>query len=247
VQVVPAVDGASLYVTDTDSDQPVLRFVIFTNKTLNVRLGGTSGNKIPFQPIRLIDDTGAHNSRNVSAWVFHNKQAINIEDAYEGGGFDFSGTKQFDQNTNYRSQSLLTLPLINHEEDVVGILQLINAQDDHGNTVPFDLFSESLGLALASAAAVTLDTQRLIQSHKDLLDAFVRAIAKAIDAKSAHTSAHCERVPALTEMLARAACNTNTGPLKDFSLTDDEWYELNVAAWLHDCGKLTTPDHILDK
>lgn len=240
-------DGATLYIVDTQDANPSLQFALVRNTSLGLKLGGHSGTAITFEPVRLFDAQGQPNLSHVSAWAFHNKRPINIDDAYTAEAFDFSGTRDFDAHTGYRSQSMLTLPLINHADDVVGVMQLINAKDARGRTMAFDTAAERLALALASSTAVTLDTQGLIQSHKDLLDAFVKAIAKAIDAKSSHTSAHCQRVPAITELLAQAACETTTGPLKHFYLDDDDWYELRVAAWLHDCGKLTTPDHILDK
>lgn len=246
-QALTRADGATLYIVDTNQQPPVLQFAIVRNNSLDLKLGGDAAAPINFAPIPLIQANGQKNLSNISAWVYHKQTPFNIKDAYTVADFDFSGTKKFDQKTGYRSESMLTLPLINHADDVVGVLQLLNAKDADNQTIIFDESAQRLALALASSAAITLDTQGLIQSHKDLLDAFVQVIAKAIDAKSSHTSAHCQRVPALTELLAQAACQTNEGPLKDFTLNDDEWYELHVAAWLHDCGKLATPDHILDK
>ncbi len=100
--------------------------------------------------------------------------------------------------------------------------------------------------ALGGYAGIALNNLMLVRELKDLLDAFVKVFARAIDAKSSHTSAHCERVPLLTELLARAACEDG-GEFADFQLDEDEWYELRVAAWLHDCGKLAIPDSVLDK
>ena len=143
--------------------------------------------------------------------------------------------------------SLLLVPMRNHEGVVVGVLQLVNPDPDgvpHGDAVP----APALALleALAGYAGIALNNLLLVQELKDLLDAFVKVIARAIDAKSSHTSAHCERVPLLTELLARAACD-DQARFADFELDEDGWYELSVAAWLHDCGKLATPDSVLDK
>src|SRR5262249_41464804 len=88
---------------------------------------------------------------------------------------------------------------------------------------------------------------RLLQEQRNLFDAFITMMAQAIDAKSPYTGGHCQRVPVLTEMLAQAACDETKGPLADFSLTPEQWYELRVAGGLHDVGKVTTPVHILDK
>ncbi len=144
-----------------------------------------------------------------------------------------------------RVVSLLLVPLTNHEGRVVGVLQLVNARGERGPG-PFPARTRTLLGALGGYAGIALNNLLLVQELKDLLDAFVRVFARAIDAKSSHTSAHCERVPLLTELLARAACDDG-GTFSSFQLDDDEWYELRVAAWLHDCGKLATPDSVLEK
>jgi len=94
---------------------------------------------------------------------------------------------------------------------------------------------------------VALDNQMLLDAQKNLFKAFIQVIAGAIDAKSAYTGGHCRRVPELTTMLTKAATNASSGPFADFHLTDDEWYELEVASGLHDCGKVTTPEYVVDK
>jgi HD-GYP domain-containing protein (c-di-GMP phosphodiesterase class II) len=101
--------------------------------------------------------------------------------------------------------------------------------------------------ALASQAAMALTNQQLILEQRNLFDAFINLMAGAIDAKSPYTGGHCQRVPALTEMLAAAACREADGPFASFDLNDDQWYELRVAGGLHDVGKVTTPVHIMDK
>ncbi len=241
-------DGATLYIlADTDAGQ-VLRHEVMHTTSLGIHFGGTSGHHTNIQPIHLTLPDGQPNYGNVCAHVCHSKKPVNLKDVYNEPQYDFSGALAFDQAMHYRTSSLLTIPLQNHANDTIGVLQLINALDPlSGRTIPFDQELEPLIMALASSAAVTLDKQQLIQGHKDLLDAFIRTIAQAIDAKSVHTSAHCQRVPVITELLAEAACQASSGPLKDFHLDDDGWYELRVAAWLHDCGKLATPDSLLDK
>ncbi len=174
--------------------------------------------------------------------------SINIPDAYKAKDFDFSGTKKFDKGTGYRSGSFLTVPLKNHDGDVIGVLQLLNAQDtDTGEVISFSEDIQPLVEALTSQAAVALDNQYLIDAQKQLLDSFIELIASAIDAKSPYTGGHCQRVPELTKMLARAACDSRAPLYRDFDLTEDEWYELHISAWLHDCGKVTTPEYVVDK
>lgn len=241
-------DGGSLYIVNEREGGPVLQFEVVRNNTLGLNLGGTSDQAAPFPEIPLILPDGSPNHRNICAFVYHHGKLINIEDAYTASQFDFSGTRAYDQRSGYRSKSLLTLPLINHAGDVIGVLQLINAKHPASRqTTVFHPSLEPIVAALASSAAITLDNQKLLRAHRDLLDAFIKAIAQAIDAKSPHTSGHCQRMPVLTELIAQAACRARKGPLKDFSLDENGWYELHVAAWLHDCGKLSTPDSLLDK
>lgn len=242
-------DGGTLYIVTEHGDQPAaLTFEVIRNASLDIQLGGTSGQPIFHPPIPLYLADGSPNESNVCAYVYHHGKMVNIPDAYQSEAYDFSGTRAFDQKLGYRSISMLTVPLGNHAGDIIGVLQLINARHPvTGTTVGFDSSVEPIVAALASSAAITLDNQILLQGHRDLLDAFIRAIAQAIDAKSAHTSGHCQRVPVLTELLAKAACEEYTGPFEDFSLDDNGWYELRVAAWMHDCGKLATPDSLLDK
>jgi HD-GYP domain-containing protein (c-di-GMP phosphodiesterase class II) len=138
--------------------------------------------------------------------------------------------------------------MTNHESDVIGVLQLINAVDvDSGKIIPFSVANQSLVESLASQAAVAMTNQNLIDGFKELFEAFIELIADAIDQKSPYTGGHCRRVPELTMMLAQAAIEDNSGPFKDFSLNENELFELKVASWLHDCGKIITPEAVMDK
>ncbi|WP_142847892.1 HD family phosphohydrolase [Telmatospirillum sp. J64-1] len=238
-------DGGTLYLR-TDDEQG-LRFAIMRNDSLNIAMGGTTGAEIPYPPLSLFDAEGRPNHHNVATHTALNGKTVNIADAYSAEDFDFSGTKAFDERTGYRSQSFLTVPLRNHKNEVIGVLQLINARDEFDRVIPFDPAFVPLIEALSSQAAVALDNQYLIQGQRDLLDSFIQVIAHAIDAKSPYTSGHCQRVPQLTEMLARAAVEAKDGLCADFDLDAEGWYELHIAGWLHDCGKLITPNHVMDK
>jgi len=237
-------DAGTLYLNNQDKE---LTFQIVRNDTLDIALGGTTGTPIPFKPVPLFTETGAPNMNNVASCSAVTGQVINIADAYTSDRFDFSGTKRFDASTGYRSQSFLTVPLKNHEGLVIGVMQLINAEDASGKAIPFDDATVPLVEALASQAAVSIDNRMLIEAQKNLLDAFIELIAAAIDAKSPYTGGHCQRVPDLTKMLVSAVCDETEGPFKDFSLDEAGWYELHIACWLHDCGKVTTPEYVVDK
>ena len=101
--------------------------------------------------------------------------------------------------------------------------------------------------ALSGFAAVTLESRQLFNMQEALLHAFIKLIAGAIDAKSPYTGGHCSRVPEITLMLAKAACESSDDSFKDFDLDDRQWEELSIAGWLHDCGKVTTPEYVVDK
>ena len=239
-------DAGTLYLTKESDDTKQLTFELLINDTLKLD-SSRNPEILPSQCVPLHLDSGENNLANVASACVHQKQVIVINDAYDTNDYDFSGTKLFDKKFHYRSTSFLVAPLLNHDGKVIGVLQLINALDTTtGQPVPFANRTIQLVKALSNYAAIALNNQLLVQDLKQLLDAFIQCIAQAIDAKSPHTSAHCQRIPLLTEMIAEAACD-DQGLFKDFSLNSDEWYELSVASWMHDCGKLATPDSILNK
>lgn len=244
-QEITNADGGTLYTITNDKH---LKFEIMSNKTLNIALGGTTGKEIPFLPLPLYLEDGSPNLTTVAAYTTLNDRTVNIENAYLAQEFDFTGTRKFDEKTGYHSQSFLTIPMKNHEAEVIGVLQLINAIDiDTQQIIPFSAANQSLVESLASQAAVAMTNHNLIEGLKGLFEGFIELIAEAIDQKSPHTGGHCKRVPELTMMLTQAAIDTKTGPLSDFTLSENEFYELKIAGWLHDCGKVTTPEFVMDK
>ncbi|MBK6630260.1 MAG: GAF domain-containing protein [Betaproteobacteria bacterium] len=239
-------DGGTLYRVTEDGLS--LRFEIVRNDSLAIAMGGTSGNPIPFPPLPLRTEAGEENNSMVAAYAAIHQETVNIADAYKAEGFDFSGTRKFDERTGYRSQSFLTVPMKNHENAVIGVLQLINSIEPGAkHVVPFSAADQRLAESLASQAAVALTNRQLISQLEKLFESFIQLINVAIDEKSPYTGGHCERVPVLTMMLAEAVNETRAGPLADFSMTDKDRYELKIAGLLHDCGKVTTPVHVVDK
>ncbi|MFZ3017355.1 MAG: HD domain-containing phosphohydrolase [Gallionella sp.] len=239
-------DAGTLYLLEPDHQQ--LRFEIMRTDSLNIAMGGTSGVPITFYPIHLYDQDGNPNHAMVVSHSALSGDTVNIPDAYVAEGYDFSGTKKFDAKTGYRSQSFLSVPMRNHEDEVIGVLQLINALDrENGEIIPFSQDDQQLLESLASQAAIALTNRRLIEQLEKLFEAFIQLINTAIDDKSPYTGGHCARVPALTMMLAEAVNRTTKGPLKDFVMTDKDRHELKIAGLLHDCGKITTPVHVVDK
>src|SRR3990167_2256369 len=239
-------DAGTLYLHEPE--RRGLRFEIMRTDSLNIAMGGTSGVPITFYPIQLYDKEGKPIHSMVVSHSALSGETVNIPDAYTAEGYDFSGTKRLDAKTGYRSQSFLAVPMRNHENEIIGVLQLINAQDrDSGAVVPFSGDDQQLLESLASQAAIALTNRRLIAQLEELFESFIQLINTAIDDKSPYTGGHCARVPVLTMMLAEAANRTDRGPLKDFVMTDKDRQELKMAGLLHDCGKITTPVHVVDK
>ena len=240
-------EGGTLYLMDHTNNQ--LQFSVLRNDKLGIKMGGTSENKTtPFPPLYLYDpETNEPNYSNVSTFAALTEQIVNIPDAYDSTRFDFSGTHKFDEKSGYRSKSFLTVPLKTRSGQVVAVLQLINASTPVGETIPFSKSMQRLVEALASHAAVAIDNQLLMTSQKNVLEAFLEVIAQAIDDKSPYTGAHCQRVPVIARMMALAAVMDQDGVFKNFEMTDDEWYAFHLASWMHDCGKVTTPEYVLDK
>ena len=240
-------DGGTLYTVSDDGKY--LNYKIAQNDTLKIRVGGTSPvavDEAVLKPIPLAVE-GQANLSNVSAYAANTGKPANIPDVYEAKGFDFTGPKGFDAAMGYRTQSMLVVPMRNHEDDIIGVLQLINAQDAQGDTIPFSADYEDMIISLASQAAVGITNARLIHDLEALFDAFIQSIASAIEEKTAYTAGHVSRVADLTLRIAEEINRAETDIWKDIRFTPDELKELRLAAWMHDVGKITTPEYVVDK
>ncbi|MFZ2392566.1 HD domain-containing phosphohydrolase [Rhodoferax sp.] len=239
-------DGGTIYSKVVGADR--LRFEILRTDSLGIAMGGSASQPINFPDLPLVNASGEANDSLVAAYAAIHRVTVNIEDAYNEPNFDFSGTRKFDQNTGYRSQSFLTVPMCNQDGDVIGVLQLLNAQKPGSTEVTtFSKADQQLVESLASQAAIALSNRLLMKQLEDLFESFIGLINLAIDEKSPYTGGHCQRVPALTMMLADATAQHQEGPLAAFSMTELDRYELKIAGLLHDCGKITTPVHVVDK
>lgn len=239
-------EGATLYILKDDA----LHFENLKNDVLGLSIGGVGGAPVTQAPVPLWDpETEEPNYSNVASYCALIGETVTIDDAYDDDRFDFSGTKRIDAANGYHSASFLTVPLKPRGKNVIGVLQLINARHPQtGEVGPFD--AEVIGFveALAAQAAIALDNKSLIEAQKQLLDSFIELMAAAIDAKSPYTGAHCRRVPELAMLLAQSADLQSAGPLAEFRFeNEDAWREFRIAAWLHDCGKVTTPEYVVDK
>ncbi|HOI75745.1 MAG TPA: HD domain-containing phosphohydrolase [Syntrophales bacterium] len=210
----------------------------------------TKDDVLPSIEIPLRDPaTGALNEQYVSIYTAVHNESVIIDDVYSETRFDLSGSHRFDEETGYRTVSMLTVPMSPREGEVIGVLQFMNALDpDTEEVIPFPRELVGFVEALASQSAVALENHNLLQAQRTLMDALIRLVAGAIDAKSPYTGGHCERVPELAIMLAEEASRVQEGPFADFNFkTEEEWREFRIGAWLHDCGKVTTPEYVVDK
>ncbi|MBT5631191.1 MAG: HD domain-containing protein, partial [Nitrospina sp.] len=227
----------TLYIVEDNT----LRFQIVQNDSLKIRMGGKTGETIPFPPVELKES-------NVSAFVALKGVSVNIPDVYDTDLFDFTGPKKFDQSTGYRSKSMLVVPMRNHDNDVIGVLQLLNATNPANNEViAFSQDYENLSESLASQAAVSITNANLISNMTELFEAFVKVMATAIDEKSPVTGGHIRRVADLTLTMAEVIHEIKEGIFKDKTFTPDQMYELRIAAYMHDIGKVTSPVEIVEK
>lgn len=239
-------DGGTLY--SVSEDGRYLQFNISINKSLGMYQGGVAGQPIKLSALPLFDEAGHPNLSAVATYAANQRCSINIPDIYQAQGFSFSGMRQFDQQQHYRSVSLLTVPMLDHQNELIGVLQLINASDPVTEQIQaFNETDQRFIEALASQAAIALTNQMLIAQLETLFESLIKLINIGIDEKSPHTGRHCMHVPELTMMIAEAVHNADFGPLADFTMTPRDRKELWMAGLLHDCGKITTPNHVVEK
>ena len=243
-------DGATIYLVE---DETRLQFALMRNDTLGIVYSHNDGETedeedFLFPPLPLFSESGAPNRDNLATDVYFAGETTIIDDIYAFDDEVLDGPRHFDKNTGYQSKSFLTTPLRTPRNEIVGVLQLVNAIESNSEAiVPFDVDLVTAIEALSSQAAVAINNQQLIAGQQKLMDAFIQLISGAIDSKSPYTGGHCQRVPVLAEMLAEEAHRSNNGSFQDFAMSEDDWHEFRIAAWLHDCGKVTTPEYVVDK
>ncbi len=243
-QSVTGSDGGGIGLVSDDGKS--FSYVLARNTKTGLHLGGCSDCEIPDAPLSLEGDAGEGAPLEVT--VIKNGVTETIAEVCLSDADACSNIRNLHEKDGYRCNSVLVIPLLNRQDEVIGLLHLVNARDpDSGNIVPFSEHRVTYVEALSSNAALALDNNRLIRAQKELFDSFVRLIAGAIDTKSPYTGGHCQRVPVIAGMLADAASSAVSPAFAEFQLSEDERYELFVASWLHDCGKVTTPEFVVDK
>jgi HD-GYP domain-containing protein (c-di-GMP phosphodiesterase class II) len=235
-------DAGTLYIKS--KDEQYLSFKVIQNDTLNIKMGGTK-NDLNWPDLAIFQEDGKVNNKMVAVVCANEKRIINVSDVYKTNKYKFEGTKDFDMKTSYRSKSMLVIPLINHENEVIGVLQLINKLKN-GVIINFNKLDEKIIISLASQAAMALTNMQLITSLEDFIDAFVSTIAKAIDTKSPYTSDHIVKVEKIALLVAKAIHEDNT-IYEKVKYNENDYKQIALAAWMHDIGKISMPEHIIDK
>jgi HD-GYP domain-containing protein (c-di-GMP phosphodiesterase class II) len=237
-------DAATIYKVSEDKQQ--LDFAIVYNKSLNIRMGISHG-PITWKSLPLFDIKGRCCLSHIATNVFHKKRLLCFDDVYKTRDYDISGTKAIDTKNKYRSKSMLTIPLKDHEDEVLGVLQIINAMDRQGNVIPFKNEHKVMIKSLASQAAIAMSNRKLINDLEILLMQFMKAIAKGIERKSKYSSNHITRVSLLADMIAGKINKDITGTFRNISFSESELKEISMAGLMHDVGKIVTPDIVMDK
>jgi len=238
-------DGGTIYLMS--QDERSLDFSIVETTSLDIFMGGTMG-KITWPAIELYHEDGSKNFEMVAAKCALERHIINIDDVYETKEFNFEGTKKFDEGTGFRSKSMLVIPMKNCEDEIIGVCQLINRTDENtGEVISFNKRDVETLSALASQAAVAITNAQLIQDLRLLLEAFIKSIASAIDAKSPYTGGHVRKVAEITMIIVNELNHTNEGKYRDVQYNSDQLNELRISALMHDIGKITTPEYVVDK
>ena len=230
-------DAGSLYIKEGDK----LIFEVAQNDTLDKRLGEHEREAfIPF-PLPLT-------KKSIAGYVALTGITLNISDVYHLTEKDeYSFNRDFDIRNNYKTTSMLVIPMTDHEGEIIGVLQLINALDKTGKVIPYPKEFEDLISSLASQAAVAIRNAKLIQDIKNLFEALVKYSATAIDARSPHTAGHSRRVAELSIKVADTINKEKGGPLSDIKFSLLEMEELRIAGWLHDIGKIGVREWVLEK
>ncbi|MBO4781553.1 MAG: HD domain-containing protein [Lachnospiraceae bacterium] len=229
-------DAGTLYILDEDK----LDFMILRNNTMNVYEGG-NGEPIKTMPPVVLDE------KYVCAYSAINKKTINVRNVYEDSSFDWQGPRKYDSFSGYHTESMLVVPLIDHDDKVIGVLQLINAQDAEGKTIGFSKDSETVVFSISSEAAISLSNMILLKQLRDMLYSFVSSLTTAIDQRTPYNANHSFNVAKYCDGFAQYLMREEKERTDFEHITDSEREQLVMAALVHDVGKLITPLEIMNK
>lgn len=233
---------------DMANCQAISLFLKSEANSLTLAMCSGKGSLADFS-LPLLNAQGLPNHQLMSVDAVTSGETIHMRVGAQGTNYATGLDSEFGVTPDLKVVSALAVPMKAGEGKVVGVILLVNALDaPNGVVIPFGRKIFGFLEALAAQAAVAIENHSLLDAQKALMDSTIQILSGAIDAKSAYTGGHCERVPELAFMLAEKACAVKEGPLAEFDFkTEDEWREFRVGAWLHDCGKVTTPEYVVDK
>lgn len=227
------------------SDNKYINLEYSRVNSLNVGISGTEN--MAFFPSVFLPDVKNRSRKAPSEYCALNREIINSPNIFQTTGIDTDLIAKFDDANNYSTISLLAIPLVDRKDNLLGVAQFTNAKDANGKIISFTTEAQKVVLSVCKLITIALENKNQKEAYSQLLESFIEVLARAIDAKSPYTGSHCQRVPIIARLLATAAVQETTGNLKTFEMGPDDWYTLHIASWLHDCGKVTTPEYIVDK
>ncbi|MCQ2536005.1 MAG: GAF domain-containing protein [Lachnospiraceae bacterium] len=227
-------DGGTLYLLDNDA----LKFRIMITKSKDFKRG-VNGEEIDIPPVPLKEE-------NICAYSAIHKQALNIPDVYNSDLFDFSGPKKYDELNGYHTQSMIAVPLVNYHEEVLGVMQLINATKD-GEVSPFTDDEQMILVSLASQTAIALSNMQYLNELNQQMWSFTEAMTEAIDARTPYNGSHTRKVAVYSGMIADYINELHAKGEEETFFTEEHKDQLVMAAYLHDIGKMIIPIDIMNK
>ncbi|MBI2059154.1 MAG: HD domain-containing protein [Nitrospirae bacterium] len=227
-------DAGSLYIVEHEQ----LSFEVAQNDSLE-----RAGKMEPFNAFKM-----PLNEKSIAGYVALRGELLMIGDVYTlPPTVPYQFNRAFDERTGYRSKSILAIPMRDHEEQIIGVLQLLNKLDGNGAVQPFSASDRDISYSLASQAAISINNVRLVKELKTTFNALVTYCGVLVDARSRHTAGHTVRVAEYTMRLADAVTRQQDGPFKEVKLSEDQLEEIYIAAYLHDIGKIGVRETVLDK
>lgn len=227
-------DAATLYMYENNA----LHFKIMKNNSLNINSDNPDQFLLPPVPL---------NDQNVCSFSAISRSLINIPDVYNCKGFDFSGPQKYDKITGYHTKSMLVVPLENHENEIIGVLQLINALDENGNIISFSSDKEHIAMSIASQAAISVSNMKYTQEVKSMLYSVVSVFTTAVDARTPYNSCHTQNVAKYIDAFINYVnMKHDKGEISIF-FDEKRREQLFLATMLHDIGKLMIPLEIMNK
>ena len=229
-------DGGTLYLYEDG----MLKFRIMRTLSQNVDRGRDGQEITDIPPVNFKEE-------NVCAYSAIHHKVVNIPDVYHSEMFDFAGPKRYDALTGYRTESMLVIPIENNENELIGVLQMINAKDGNGKVIPFDEQYEIIIHSLSSLAAIELTNLRYTKEIKLQMQSFVEAMATAIDARTPYNGNHTRMVAKYAMMLAEKINEKQLAGETEEIFDEERMEKLRLAALLHDIGKMIIPKSVMNK